>query len=146
MKVIPFKLKKSEESSHTYLEVDESLLIEDVKFIVKEFKKLLNEDEICSDINIYYEKTKDTNKVILYSKEQKVSNLQLPILKLEAPDENEIPKNLENKVTLVSSLYSDSILKEVKIKDKFLKVRVRYKGDELAIIQALATLYTISYA
>jgi len=146
MKVIPFKLKKSEESSHTYLEVDESLLIEDVKFIVKEFKKLLNEDELCSDINIYYEKTKDTNKVILYSKEQKVSNLQLPILKLEAPDENEIPKNLENKVTLVSSLYSDSILKEVKIKDKFLKVRVRYKGDELAIIQALATLYTISYA
>ena len=147
MKIIPFKLQKSEESYHTYLEVDESLLIQDVQFIVNEFKKLLNEDEQCSDINIYYEKTKDTNKVILYSKEQKVYKLQLPILKLQEDyNEDNIPKNLKDKVTLVSSLYSDSILKEVKLKDKFLKVRVRYKGDELAIIQALVTLYTISYA
>lgn len=36
--------------------------------------------------------------------------------------------------------------KETKIRDKYLKVRIRYTGDELAIITALKTLYTISYA
>lgn len=36
--------------------------------------------------------------------------------------------------------------KETKIRDKYLKVRIRYTGDELAIITALETLYTISYA
>ena len=36
--------------------------------------------------------------------------------------------------------------KETKIRDKYLKVRIRYTGDELAIITALKTLYTISYS
>lgn len=36
--------------------------------------------------------------------------------------------------------------KEAKIKDKYLKVRVRYSGEELAVIAALKTLFTISYA
>lgn len=35
---------------------------------------------------------------------------------------------------------------EVKMKDKWLKIRVRYKGDKLAIITAIRTLYSISYA
>lgn len=36
--------------------------------------------------------------------------------------------------------------KETKIRDKYVKVKVRYTGDELAIITALKTLYTVSYA
>ena len=36
--------------------------------------------------------------------------------------------------------------KEVKVKDKFIKIKVRYTGNELAIISAIKTLYTISYA
>lgn len=36
--------------------------------------------------------------------------------------------------------------KEVDLKDKFMKVRVRYSGDELAIINFLNTIYRISYA
>ena len=35
--------------------------------------------------------------------------------------------------------------KEAKIKDKYMKVRIRYEGKELAIIQAVITLYTESY-
>jgi hypothetical protein len=36
-------------------------------------------------------------------------------------------------------------MKEVKLKDKWIKIRVRYKGDKLAIITAVKTLYSISY-
>lgn len=36
--------------------------------------------------------------------------------------------------------------KETRIRDKYMKVRVRYTGDDLAVITALKTLYTISYA
>lgn len=36
--------------------------------------------------------------------------------------------------------------KETKIRDKYLKVKIRYSGEELAIITALKTLYNISYA
>lgn len=34
---------------------------------------------------------------------------------------------------------------EMKIRDKYIKIRVKYKGDQYAIINALRTLYTISY-
>lgn len=36
--------------------------------------------------------------------------------------------------------------KETRLRDKYIKVKVRYAGDELAIITALKTLYTVSYA
>lgn len=36
--------------------------------------------------------------------------------------------------------------KEARLRDKYIKIRVRYTGEELAIITALKTLYTISYA
>ena len=36
--------------------------------------------------------------------------------------------------------------KEVKLKDKYIKIRVRYSGEDLAIIAALNTLYSISIA
>ena len=36
--------------------------------------------------------------------------------------------------------------KETKIRDKFMRVRIRYKGDELATITAVKTIYTESYA
>lgn len=35
---------------------------------------------------------------------------------------------------------------EMKIRDKYIKIRIKYKGDEYAIINALRTLFTISYA
>ena len=36
--------------------------------------------------------------------------------------------------------------KELDIKDKFMKVRIRYSGEELAVIDFLNTIYRISYA
>lgn len=36
--------------------------------------------------------------------------------------------------------------KEVKLKDKYIKIRIRYSGNDLAIISAIRTLYSISYA
>ena len=42
--------------------------------------------------------------------------------------------------------WKESDNKEVKIKDKWIKIRVRYKGDKLAIITAIRTLYSISYS
>lgn len=36
--------------------------------------------------------------------------------------------------------------KEARLRDKYIKIRVRYTGEKLAIITALKTLYTISYA
>lgn len=36
--------------------------------------------------------------------------------------------------------------KETKIRDKYMKVRIRYEGSELAVIQAVLTTYTESYA
>jgi hypothetical protein len=36
--------------------------------------------------------------------------------------------------------------REVDIKDKFMKVRIRYSGEELAVIDFLNTIYRVSYA
>jgi len=36
--------------------------------------------------------------------------------------------------------------KETKIRDKWIKIRVRYSGKNLAIIHSLITLYNISYS
>lgn len=35
--------------------------------------------------------------------------------------------------------------KETDLRDKFIKIRIRYSGEELAIIDALKTMYTLSY-
>jgi len=40
--------------------------------------------------------------------------------------------------------YSDDI--EMKVRDKYMKVRVKYTGEKYAIINAIRTLFTISYA
>lgn len=44
--------------------------------------------------------------------------------------------------------WNDSDVKsgEAKIKDKYVKIRIRYSGEDLAIISAIKTLYSISYA
>ena len=35
--------------------------------------------------------------------------------------------------------------KETRIRDKWIKIRVRYSGKNLAVIHSLATLYNVSY-
>lgn len=36
--------------------------------------------------------------------------------------------------------------KSARLRDKYLKIRVKYTGEDLVIITALQTLYTLSYA
>ena len=40
----------------------------------------------------------------------------------------------------------EKLNKEVKLKDKFIKIRIRYSGEDLAIISAINTMYSISYS
>lgn len=60
-------------------------------------------------------------------------------------DEIDIPEDLEKRA-IVEWNQKDSQMKEVKPKDKWIKIRVRYKGDKLAVISAIRTLYSISYS
>ena len=43
-----------------------------------------------------------------------------------------------------TAAYTES--KESKIRDKYIKIRVQYDGTDYAVINALRTLFTISYA
>jgi len=36
--------------------------------------------------------------------------------------------------------------KELDVRDKFIKIRIRYSGEELAVIDFLNTIYRTSYA
>lgn len=67
------------------------------------------------------------------------------------PNEMEVPPSFEASGNSRGRGYTqwgwkESQNKEVKIKDKWIKIRVRYKGDKLAIITAIKTLYSASYA
>lgn len=63
---------------------------------------------------------------------------------------NDIPANLTNLGYNIDNnsfqLNKWSNTKETRIRDRYVKVKVRYSGSDLAIIYALKTLYTISYA
>ena len=48
--------------------------------------------------------------------------------------------------TAVSWNWEDNQISEAKIKDKWIKIRVRYSGEKLAIISAIQTLFSISYS
>ena len=49
-------------------------------------------------------------------------------------------------VYLLNGVLTMSDFKESKLRDKYLKVRVRYDGNDYAIINAIKTIYTVSYA
>lgn len=65
-------------------------------------------------------------------------------------DASDIPDNSQNRAVVTwkwdETNNSKTRHSEAKIKDKWLKVRIRYTGDKLAIISAVRTLYSISYA
>lgn len=61
------------------------------------------------------------------------------------PNNNDIPDTSLDRA-IVSWSQNDSKTSEVKLKDKYIKIRIRYSGTKLAIITAIKTLYSISYA
>ena len=85
------------------------------------------------------------------------SNIPIPYLVINS----QLPKDLEGLESITEDdlpdIYFKDIYhavktaqwthrKETKIRDKWMKVRVRYSGKNLAIIHSLITLYNISYA
>ncbi len=76
-------------------------------------------------------------------------NGKIPIEITQAPIPNEvlqlghidIPQNINNSIVSWKAKQS-----EVKLKDNFIKIRIRYSGKKLAVISAIRTLYSVSYA
>ena len=60
------------------------------------------------------------------------------------PNSFDVPKDFNRGYT--SWNWEESEMKEAKLKDKWIKIKVRYKGNKLAIISAINTLYSISYS
>ena len=61
------------------------------------------------------------------------------------PTESDIPENsLDRAIVSWGNLETKN--EEVKLKDKWIKIRIRYTGNKLAVITAIKTLYSISYS
>ena len=65
--------------------------------------------------------------------------------------EEDLPTNYD--ITDIENTPNDELIytgwtdrKETRIRDKYCKIKVRYSGEDLAIITALKTIYTVSYA
>ena len=65
--------------------------------------------------------------------------------------EKDLPTNYD--ITDIENTSNDELVytgwtdrKETRIRDKYCKIKVRYSGEDLAIITALKTIYTVSYA
>ena len=63
-----------------------------------------------------------------------------------AEDHNKLLTIPEPERDIVVWKWEESDMKEVKMKDKWIKIRIRYEGKKLAIISAIKTLYSISYS
>lgn len=58
------------------------------------------------------------------------------------PANNDIPENSMDR-TITSWDWKETQIQEVKLKDKWIKIRIRYTGNKLAVITAIKTLYSI---
>ena len=56
---------------------------------------------------------------------------------------DDIPENSKNRAIVA---WSHTKSTEVKPKDKWIKIRIRYKGNKLSVISLIRTLYSVSYA
>lgn len=79
--------------------------------------------------------TQNNGKLITQNIELDKNNLYPPVLKDQGYKE-------ENQLDFTNW----DTFKQVKLRDKYLRIRIRYSGKELAIIQAVQTLFRISYA
>lgn len=76
---------------------------------------------------------------------------QSPIPSDILTDNIDIPEDFETTSTeqgrgYVTWGWKESQIREVKPKDKWIKIRIRYTGSDLAIITAIKTIYSISYS
>ena len=105
-------------------------------------------------INVVYKNERSWDSIDLGNRVNLNRN-KIPIEIGQSPIPNEvltynngtlnIPENSLDRA-IVKWNWEESQMKEVKPKDKWIKIRIRYKGDKLAIITAVKTLYSISYS
>ena len=95
---------------------------------------------VPNDINTFQVKDEDLSQDLKYAG-YKVSNIDNSTWGVYP-----IYNKSNNGTYTVVGYNSDGSRKEIKVKDKFVKIRVRYSGSDLAIISALKTFYSISYA
>ena len=70
----------------------------------------------------------------------------LPITSLTYDPTNPLNNNIpDNSADRPVTIWNNYRSEEVKLKDKWIKIRVRYSGKQLAIITAIKTLYSVSY-
>ena len=69
---------------------------------------------------------------------------EIELYDVEAVDE--ILSHLSDEDANVVQRAISSLCGMITIRDKYIKIRVKYDGTQYAIINALKTLYTISYA
>ena len=74
-----------------------------------------------------------------------INNSPIPDKVYEAGNVN-IPKELSNWNIIYEPSESTWVRSEISLKDRFVKIRIRYKGDELAIINYINTLYEQSFS
>ena len=64
--------------------------------------------------------------------------------------DSDLPKELKDLGYKADNISFDTSIwqnkKEARIRDKYIRIRIRYTGDKLAIIHAIQTLYTVSFA
>lgn len=85
-----------------------------------------------------------------------LDSAKIPIELGQSPIPNEVLESIARKGTnipdnssdraIVQWKWNESEMREAKIKDKWIKIRVRYSGEKLAVISAIITLYSISYS
>ena len=80
------------------------------------------------------------NKPPLY-----INNSPIPNKVYEAQRVN-IPNELHDWNIIYEPSESTWVRSEISLKDRFVKIRIRYKGDELAIINYINTLYEQSFS
>ena len=119
----------------------------------------LNTYQLDANGNIVKDEDNDNNPIVLFSQPRIVVNSSnIPAdLKYDSEKEtvisaDKIPNIYTRDITKTRPVraYVDtedwSSRKEARIRDKWMKVRIRYSGKNLAIIHSLITLYNVSYS
>lgn len=89
---------------------------------------------------------KSTNKIPVELGQSPLPNDVITDTKEIAVPENFVTTDTNEGRGIVTWNWEDSQIREAKVKDKWVRIKIRYSGEKLAVITAIKTLYSISYA
>jgi hypothetical protein len=96
------------------------------------------------------------NPIIFEEKNENLTNLtKLPLVidPLSVPEDIQASSIQKSDIEKLNYTLHDvqiqdrdwTLRKEVRPKDKYIKIKIRYSGEDLAIINMIRTIYTVSY-